>query len=533
MTTASSKKKEAMAVCGSRRGLPYTWQCIWALAVAASMIVYSLALFNGPSSSSSTSCARDRSSSNRELAAARSSGGHGDHESLWEWRGDLRQMEAAWNRLCFGPIQERLRIALFVKKWPVGGVPGGLERHALTLHRNLAARGHEIHVYTSAAAGSDNPEELLDDQQDHGERGLLHVHFSRPNAGGGFDYHRAWDQFLADNSTHPGGFDIVHSESVALPHWKAQLLGSNLAASWHGIGYEIIHSDLVQDLVRKPGEPRSADLQRSLGERLTRVADEIKFFPSYRHHVATSDYVGDVLQTIYEIPLRNVHTILNGVDESRFRPSLDAGSAFRRKYGVPVNASLVFGAAGRLVRDKGHPLLFEAFSRIAARHPGVFLLVAGHGPWGDRYRELAPNAKTLGPMDPAHLADFYNALDVFVNPTLRSQGLDHTLLEAMQCGKPLLATHFSSITWSVVVSSDFGHTFSPNVDSLEQAMEAVIAQGRDTMRRKGELCRDYASLMFTATKMGAAYERLFLCMKNESYCQYPLPGDCPVEPSKY
>jgi glycosyltransferase involved in cell wall biosynthesis len=43
-----------------------------------------------------------------------------------------------------------------------------------------------------------------------------------------------------------------------------------------------------------------------------------------------------------------------------------------------------------------------------------------------------------------------HAADVFVNPMLRSQGLDHTLLEAMQCGKPLLATHFSSIIMSVI-----------------------------------------------------------------------------------
>ena len=44
------------------------------------------------------------------------------------------------------------------------------------------------------------------------------------------------------------------------------------------------------------------------------------------------------------------------------------------------NVSLVMGVAGRLVRDKGHPLLYEAFSKITKRYAGVYLLVAGSGP---------------------------------------------------------------------------------------------------------------------------------------------------------
>lgn len=192
---------------------------------------------------------------------------------------------------------------------------------------------------------------------------------------------------------------------------------------------------------------------------------------------------------------------------------------------MPANATMVLGAAGRLVRDKGHPILFEAFSELVKKHKGVYLLVAGSGPWGDRYEELAPNAKMLGPLTPSQLAEFYNAVDIFVNPTLRSQGLDHTLLEAMQCGKPLLATHFSSIVRSVITDKSVGYTFSPNVDSLVAALEAVVHDGIDVLRVKGEACLAFASRTFTATKMASAYERLFLCIANQRYCHYPLPAD--------
>lgn len=483
------------------RGCVLSWQSVWALVMVSALFFYSLAILNSTCSQSPDSL---------RVAA-------------WgpQWSGDLRELETAWNRLCYGPPPELLRIALFVKKWPVGGTPGGLERHAMTLHRVLADRGHEVHVFTVSSDGTAAKDSVENN---------LHIHFVNPIASGGYDHNEAWGMFRRLNQSNP--FHIVHSESVALPHWRARDV-SAMAASWHGIAFEVIHSEIVRDLIRKPGEPRSADLQQSMSGRLARVADEVRFFHSYHHHVATSDYVGDVLRTIYELPLENVHVILNGVNEAKFRPDPAKGAAFRAKYGVPANASLVLGAAGRLVRDKGHPLLFEAFSEIVKKHKDVYLLVAGSGPWGDRYDELAPNAKKLGPMPPSELAEFYNALDIFVNPTLRSQGLDHTLLEAMQCGKPLLATHFSSITWSVIINKNFGYTFSPNVESLTAALESVVKDGKDTLRRKGQTCLGYASYMFTATKMGSSYERLFLCMKNETYCQYPLPTDCPVQKNRY
>lgn len=430
------------------------------------------------------------------------------------WSGDLRTLEVAWNRLCFGPAttSEKLRLAVFSKKWPVGGVPGGMERHALTLYKALAARGHEIHVYTATGNGI-APEDLIE--------GGLRVHFVQ-NEAGKLEWSRAWR--LLESSGIP--FDAVHSESVALPHWKAKEV-PNLAVTWHGIAYEALHSELLQDLIRKPGELRSQETNRSMAERIPRLLDEIRFFPSYRQHVPISDYAGDVLLNIYQIPTENVHIILNGIDEQNFTPNRALGTEFRRKIGVPANATMVMGVAGRLVRDKGHPILFEAFSQIKEENPGVFLLVAGSGPWEERYRELAPNVKVLGAMAPSDLAGFYNALDIFLNPTLRPQGLDLTLMEAMLCGKPLLASRFPSITRSVIVSHDYGYTFAPNVASLIANLRSVIGDGAQELQRKGRLCRGYAARMFTATKMASAYERLFLCMKSESYCRYPLPTDCP------
>jgi hypothetical protein len=63
--------------------------------------------------------------------------------------------------------------------------------------------------------------------------------------------------------------------------------------------------------------------------------------------VATSDYVGYVLRTIYELLFRNMHTILNGVNEHAFHPNSTAGAAFRAKYDVSKNASSWTLASGQ------------------------------------------------------------------------------------------------------------------------------------------------------------------------------------------
>ncbi|OWM66734.1 hypothetical protein CDL15_Pgr010385 [Punica granatum] len=435
---------------------------------------------------------------------------------------DLLSFPEAWNNLNFPQVPPpwRMKIAVFVKKWPHRSQAGGLERHALTLHLELAKRGHEIHIFTTSPINASSfPKYPFPN---------LHFHLSKPTAAGYLDQSTVWDQFQAQNSSGSPRrpFDVVHTESVGLMHTRSRKL-TNLAVSWHGIAYETIHSDIIQELLRSPEEPQAY----SLTERAVKVVEEVKFFRSYAHHVATSDHVGDVLKRVYMIPEERVHVILNGVDEEIFRSDFKAGKNFRRNFGIPKSKTLVLGIAGRLVKDKGHPLMFEALKQMirenAKFRETAIVLVAGDGPWGSRYRGLGSNnVLVLGPLEQAQLARFYNAIDIFINPTLRAQGLDHTLLEAMLCGKPVLATRLASITGSVIVNGNVGYTFPPTLELLKRALYRVWSDGRGVLEKKGEVARQRGLQFFSATKMAAAYERLFLCISSmsggdtENQCQF-------------
>ncbi|KAJ4830066.1 hypothetical protein Tsubulata_009274 [Turnera subulata] len=439
------------------------------------------------------------------------------------WSGDLRAAEFAWNHLPFSDTQPppvKLKIAVFSRKWPVGSAPGGMERHAYTLHTALSRRGHDVHVFTSpldrypSSSPAAQSAGIIGDKYPSPQ---IHGHEGEP--GSKWRYNKAWEKFEEQNQQQGEPFDVVHSESVALPHWVARNV-PNLAVSWHGIALESLQSDIYQDLTRKPNEPISPLFNQSLQGVVPKVLNEIRFFRNYAHHVAISDSCGEMLRDVYQIPTKRVHVILNGIDEDSFAKDARLGMEFRSKVGVPTNASLVLGVAGRLVKDKGHPLLHEAFPLITRNHPDVYLLVAGSGPWQQRYRELGPQVIVLGSMSPAELRAFYNAIDIFVNPTLRPQGLDLTLMEAMLIGKPIMASRFPSIKGTIVVEDEFGFMFSPNVDSLVEALEGVVMEGPRRLAQRGKACREYALSMFTARKMALAYERLFLCIKNETFCTY-------------
>ncbi|KAK6927032.1 hypothetical protein RJ641_008751 [Dillenia turbinata] len=431
---------------------------------------------------------------------------------------DLLFFPYAWNQLFFSsnPPPKLLKIAVFVKKWPHRNLAGGLERHALTLHLALAKRGHELHIFTTSPLNSSFPRYPFSN---------LYFHLSKPTAGGYLDQTLGWKLFQVQNSSGKP-FDVIHTESVALLHTRARNL-TKLAVSWHGIAYEAIHSDIIQEVLRNPEDPQA----NMLTDRLLKVVEEVKFFPRYAHHIATSDHAGDVLKRIYMIPEECVHVIINGVDEEIYKPNFSEGKEFK-KFGVQESRKLVMGLAGRLVKDKGHPLMFEALKQLLTENEifrrDVLVLVAGDGPWSARYRDLGPNVLVLGPLEQAQLASFYNAIDIFVNPTLRAQGLDHTLLEAMLTGKPVMATRLASIIRSVIVSSDIGYTFSPTVASLKDSLLGVCKDGREVLARKGQVARHRGLELFTATKMAAAYERLFLCISNNgednNYCTYHPPS---------
>ncbi|MGH9116201.1 MAG: glycosyltransferase family 4 protein [Acidimicrobiales bacterium] len=148
------------------------------------------------------------------------------------------------------------------------------------------------------------------------------------------------------------------------------------------------------------------------------------------------------------VPRRRLHLLGNGVDLDRF----DAGSARsaegRRRVRAALGAgedTVVVGAVGRLVWEKGYSELFAAASELRRRDPHVMFVVAGPddpakadgiGP-GDRARAEAAGVRFLGHR--SDVEDLYAALDVYVLASHR-EGFPRSAMEAAAMALPIVAT---------------------------------------------------------------------------------------------
>lgn len=98
-------------------------------------------------------------------------------------------------------------------------------------------------------------------------------------------------------------------------------------------------------------------------------------------------------------------------------------------------------------------------------------------------------------------------------------------VDSATAGKPLIATKLASITGSIIINQEMGYTYAPTVGELKKALYKVWEDGREILKKKGRFARERGLKLFAATKMAAAYERLFLCISGDdketnNYCIY-------------
>lgn len=147
------------------------------------------------------------------------------------------------------------------------------------------------------------------------------------------------------------------------------------------------------------------------------------------------------------IPAEKVTAILNGCDTSVFFPG-DRDKA-RGEVGCDTQSELIV-YAGNLLAAKGLGELMEAFLELAKSRPRLRLAVLGQGPYGETlarrvHGENMEDRVTMpGRRDAKGIAQWMRAADVFCLPSY-SEGCPNVVVEALACGRPLVATRVGGI----------------------------------------------------------------------------------------
>jgi glycosyltransferase involved in cell wall biosynthesis len=171
-----------------------------------------------------------------------------------------------------------------------------------------------------------------------------------------------------------------------------------------------------------------------------------------------------------------VRTVRNGCNPSVFH--LRDRSAARAQLGVDSNAELVL-FVGRLDTAKGIEELLEAFASLAGRRPNLRLAFVGDGPGGQhlrsKSRHLALGDLIIlnGPCSSQGVADWLAAANVLALPSY-NEGYPNVVIEALSCGRPVIATNVGGIL--ELVTEESGILIAPRdsralADAIEKAMD--------------------------------------------------------------
>ena len=181
--------------------------------------------------------------------------------------------------------------------------------------------------------------------------------------------------------------------------------------------------------------------------------------PRAQRVVAVSQPLGRAAAALGAKPDR-IDIVPNGVDAASFKPA-DRAEA-RRELGIAPDARLVL-YVGRIERDKGTIDLIRAFGSDTPRLRGVELVMIGDGSALKECRELAAETGVQlalkGARPHGEVPRWLAACDVLTLPSWH-EGMPNAILEAIACGRRVVATHVGGIP-DVVTSESLGVLVPP------------------------------------------------------------------------
>lgn len=343
---------------------------------------------------------------------------------------------------------------------------GGLERMAVDLALAQHAAGHQVFLYCLFGAG------VLRAELD--ERGIPIVTFHKNRRSNASLVHAMFRQLRRDradviNAHNPG---VHHSAALAKFAARVPVLVNtrHSATTSTGAPYQERYFRLVAPLTD--------------------------------HVVFDCDFVRQQLKPRLRFPESKYSVILNGIRQDPFiaRPACPGSAAGRIR----------FGTVGRLVPAKGHSVLIDAFSQVAARLPQAELAIFGYGPLeGEMKRQIdrlgmADRIRLAGRTD--RPAEVFADLDIFVFSSV-NEGLPLVIMEAMTAGLPIVSTRVGGVP--EVAPPDVSARYCEPSDAGGLARAMIDLAATADLKRMGAESRRIALEKHGIARMSREYEGLY------------------------
>ena len=284
-----------------------------------------------------------------------------------------------------------------------------------------------------------------------------------------------------------GGYDIVHTHGWAT--LLAGFIGARLARvpvvinGEHGVLYD------------------QSRLQRWLQRCL---------FNAVTLNLSVCDDLVKQIAQRFAVDKQLFRVIINGVDTQKFAPDVTLRQQLRDQFKLQDEVTVI-GSVGRLVPIKNYPLLLRAFANVRQAGYPVSLMLVGDGSERAALQQLASELSITEQViftgQQHNIAAHLQAMDIFVLPSF-SEGLSNTLLEAMACGLPVLASDVGGNP--EIVNAQTGALFASDD---EAALTATLIQWVSQPSQRLQLAasaRDYCLTRHAISAMVRTYEQTYV-----------------------
>lgn len=374
----------------------------------------------------------------------------------------------------------------------------GAALQALTLARELRARGHHVEFVTNRWPGLPDHAVVDGFAVRRVERGRMRKH----------NEFRLWFNLVRYVWSRRRDFDILHSHGAYFTNAfigpLARILGMK----------SLIKASLADDDLKTLSHGLVGRLHRMMLQRIDACV-------GISHDLVDEFVVGGLKR-------ERVHHVPNGVDVGRFHPvQRTQAIALRRHFGLPLEQRIALYVG---VLDQRKNILWLAEQWVANNAFGTDALLLAVGPQGrddpsgrlhTRLAELAgahPRLFALHDFCP-DVTPYYQCVDLLMLPSVK-EGLPNVVLEAMACGLPCVAARASG-TRELVIDGETGFTYTgDDVGDLAAAVTHCLSEEGAAMGQRAlELALKRYSISAIADSYEAIYARMLHTEKRVLYVE--------------
>jgi len=355
-----------------------------------------------------------------------------------------------------------MKICLVSQEYPPETGGGGIGTQTYLKAQGLSARGHDVHVVSSS--WDRTPREY----QDGGA--LIHRVAEPKVSGPGFESSSYWLAYSAAVAEALHVLcDRVSFDVVQFPEYCGEGFAFQTDTFAHRKARYVVqcHGPLSM-FAEHMGWPDKGSTALQIGTFMERMVI---------HHsdilLASSACTAKFCAEFYQYPLSDISVILSGIDTARFSPAA---------LPVELNGDPRILFVGNLVGSKGFDLLLDAVLGLRKRYPQIVLRTIGKGDSehvARARRKIAAagaegNFDILGYVRYDDLPGHYAWCDLFAGPSKFEPGPGNVYLEAMACGRPVIACNTGGAP-EVVQDGETGLLVPPSdPDALTMALTSLI-----------------------------------------------------------